>query len=60
MKQFVLGIFISLTFVISPLQTNATTKPFSMVLEPIDKKITNSSGTELVYKVVKLTKFCTN
>ncbi|MFE5429961.1 hypothetical protein [Peribacillus simplex] len=51
MKQFVLGIFIILTFVISPLQTNATTKPCSMVLEPIDKKLTNSKGTALVYKV---------
>ncbi len=36
MKQFVLGIFIISTFVISPLQTSATTMPCSMVLEPIE------------------------
>lgn len=51
MKRFVLGIFIISTFVISPLQTSATTMPCSMVLEPIDKKLTNAKGTALVYKV---------
>ncbi|MBT2671221.1 hypothetical protein J7E95_10380 [Streptomyces sp. ISL-14] len=51
MKQIVLGIFIILTFVISPIQTNATTLPCSIVLDPIDKKLTNSKGTALVYKV---------
>ncbi|AZV61100.1 hypothetical protein [Peribacillus frigoritolerans] len=51
MKRFVLGIFIISTFVISPLQTSATTMPCSMVLEPIDKKLTNAKGTAVVYKV---------
>ncbi|MGM1031755.1 MAG: hypothetical protein ACQEXK_04750 [Bacillota bacterium] len=51
MKRFVLGIFIISTFVIFPLQTSATTMPCSMVLEPIDKKLTNAKGTALVYKV---------
>ena len=51
LKQIVLGIFIILTFVISPIQINATTMPCSMVLEPSDKKLTNSKGTALVYKV---------
>ncbi|MEW5549821.1 hypothetical protein ABGT22_07545 [Peribacillus frigoritolerans] len=51
MKRFVLGIFIISSFVISPLQTSATTMPCSMVLEPIDKKLTNAKGTALVYKV---------
>ncbi|MFC3885089.1 hypothetical protein ACFOU2_17090 [Bacillus songklensis] len=51
MKQFVLGIFIISTFVICPSQTKATTMPCSMVLEPIDKKLTNAKGTALVYKV---------
>ncbi|MDW7617565.1 hypothetical protein SC499_23520 [Peribacillus simplex] len=51
MKQFVLGIFIISTFVIFPLQSKATTMPCSMVLGPIDKKLTNAKGTALVYKV---------
>ncbi|MFE4706240.1 hypothetical protein [Peribacillus simplex] len=51
MKKIVLGIFIILTFVISPIQTNAINLPCSMVLEPIDKMLTNSKGTALVYKV---------
>ncbi|MEY9869334.1 hypothetical protein ABIE66_004713 [Peribacillus sp. B2I2] len=51
MIHFVLGIFIFSTFAISPLQTNAISMPCSMVLEPIDKKLTNSKGTALVYKV---------
>lgn len=51
MKQFVLGIFIISTFVICPSQTKAATMPCSMVLEPIDKKLTNAKGAALVYKV---------
>ncbi len=51
MKQFVLSIFIISIFVISPSQTEAANMPCSMVLEPIDKKLTNAKGTALVYKV---------
>ena len=51
MKQFVLVIFIVCIFGIYPSYSNATTLPCSMVLEPIDKHLTNSKGTALVYKV---------
>ena len=51
MKQFILVIFILSTFVMCPLQPKATSMPCSMVLEPIDKNLTNAKGTALVYKV---------
>jgi hypothetical protein len=51
MKQFILGIFIISIFVICPSHSKATIMPCSMVLEPIDKKLTNAKGTALVYKV---------
>lgn len=51
MKQFVLVMFIVCIFGIYPSYSNATTLPCSMVLEPIDKHLTNSKGTALVYKV---------
>jgi hypothetical protein len=51
MKRFILGILIISTFFIYPLQSKATYSPCSMVLEPIDKKLTNAKGTALIYKV---------
>jgi hypothetical protein len=51
MTRLVLSIFLISTFVISPSQTMSATMPCSMVLEPIDKKLTNAKGTALVYKV---------
>ena len=51
MKQFVLVMFIVCIFGICPSYSNATSLPCSMVLKPIDKHLTNSKGTALVYKV---------
>lgn len=51
MKQFGLVIFIISILLILPSYSKATTMPCSMVLEPIDKKLTNAKGVALVYEV---------
>ncbi|MEH7121891.1 hypothetical protein V7127_01455 [Bacillus sp. JJ1773] len=51
MKQFVLVILMISILVIYPAQSKATTLPCSMVLEPVDKKLTNAKGSALIYKV---------
>ncbi|MDP4087493.1 MAG: hypothetical protein Q8934_23295 [Bacillota bacterium] len=51
MKRFILSIFIISIFCIYPLPSKAATFPCSMVLEPTDKKLENSKGTALIYKV---------
>lgn len=51
MKRLFLCIFIISSFFIYPLQSKAATFPCSMVLEPINKKLTNAKGTALIYKV---------
>lgn len=51
MKQFVLSIFIMSILVIFPAHTKAITMPCSMVLEPVDKNLTNVKGAALIYKV---------
>ncbi|MGJ7913824.1 hypothetical protein [Neobacillus sp. LXY-1] len=51
MKQFVLVMIIISIFVIYPSYAKANTMPCSMVLEPIDKKLTNAKGVALIYKV---------
>ncbi len=51
MKQFILVLSIISIFVICPSYSKATSMPCSMVLEPIDKKLTNAKGVALVYKV---------
>ncbi len=51
MKQVLLvGLLIFIT-AIHPIETNAITKPCSMVLEPPDKNLKNAMGAALVYKV---------
>lgn len=42
------------TFLLSPTPTNAIELPCSLILEPIDKNLTNSKGVAIIYKV-KLT-----
>ncbi len=54
MKHFVLVMFLMAIFLIYPIQTKAITMPCSLVLEPIDKSLSNAKGVGLVYKV-KLT-----
>lgn len=51
MKGFILGIFIISIFFTYPIQSRAEAFPCSMVLEPIDKKLTNAKGSALIYKV---------
>jgi hypothetical protein len=51
MKGFILGIFIISIFFTYPIQSRAAAFPCSMVLEPIDKKLTNAKGAALIYKV---------
>ncbi|MGF9967118.1 hypothetical protein [Bacillus rhizoplanae] len=51
MKQAILGIFLISFLMICPSYSKAITMPCSMVLEPIDKKLTNAKGTALIYKV---------
>ncbi len=51
MKQIVLAIFMISILVIYPAQSKATNLPCSMVLEPVDKKLTNAKGSALIYKV---------
>ncbi|WNS76161.1 hypothetical protein RRV45_03870 [Bacillus sp. DTU_2020_1000418_1_SI_GHA_SEK_038] len=51
MKKFVLGILIISSLVIYPSQSKGISLPCSMVLEPIDKKLTNAKGAALINKV---------
>lgn len=51
MKKFVLVMFFIAAFIMNPVQTIAITIPCSMVLEPVDKSLTNAMGIALVYKV---------
>ncbi|KAB2334464.1 hypothetical protein F7731_14715 [Cytobacillus depressus] len=51
MQHFILSIFIISTLVICPSYSKAITMPCSMVLESIDKKLTNAKGAALIYKV---------
>ncbi|MBM7654560.1 hypothetical protein JOC76_004050 [Neobacillus cucumis] len=57
MKRFILSLFSISIFCIYPLPSKASTFPCSMVLEPTDKKLENSKGTALIYKV-RLRPFC--
>lgn len=54
MKQFIWVIFLMVTIFTYPTQSNAISMPCSLVLEPVDKTLTNAKGSALVYKV-KLT-----
>lgn len=51
MKQIIMGIFLLSYLVIHPSLTNAINMPCSIVLEPIDKTLTNAKGTALIYNV---------
>lgn len=51
MKRIIMGIFLLTYLVINPSLTIAISMPCSLVLEPIDKTLTNTKGTALIYKV---------
>lgn len=51
MKRIIMGIFLLTFLAINPSLTNAISMPCSLVLEPIDKTLTNAKGTALIYKV---------
>lgn len=51
MKKFILVIFLITIVVVFPAQTIAITMPCSMILEPLDKNLTNAKGSALIYKV---------
>jgi hypothetical protein len=54
MKKFVLVLFLMSIIGMYPSQTSAISMPCSLILEPVDKSLTNAKGVALVYKV-KLT-----
>jgi len=51
MKQFILAIAIISSLVVYPSYSKAIEMPCSMVLEPIDKNLTNAKGVAFVYEV---------
>ncbi|HWL26055.1 MAG TPA: hypothetical protein VNR38_20275, partial [Ureibacillus sp.] len=51
MKQFVLAIAIISSLVVYPSYSKAIEMPCNIVLEPIDKNLTNAKGVALVYEV---------
>ncbi len=51
MRSILLAIFTILVLTIGPIQTKAMKMPCSMILEPIDKILTNAKGAAIVYKV---------
>ena len=51
MKQVIWGLIILTILVICPSQSKAITMPCSIVLDPIDQKLTNAKGSALIYKV---------
>ncbi len=51
LKQLIMVIYVSSIFMLCPIYSKAATTPCSMVLEPIDKKLTNAKGSALIYKV---------
>ena len=51
MKKIILVMLFITFFMTYPPQTNAISKPCSLVLEPVDKTLKNAKGTALVYNV---------